>query len=372
MTGIAIKTMFEKNYTQKLGDVQIELTLMVFKNLKLSMMIGLMAIVLGEMLGAYKTGCYYEWTLSAVLLLTLGTMITLVNAFNRQASKKLSPGTAYAWQAGIGVTAIIFSSAMAAANLRYFMLHNICGAFLSTVAVFATCIFIGGIAGLLPWVTRVSSLILFIVLGFAIADTLPPYGWEAAVFIAYVAYLQWEMEGTKFNLLLSTLRTGQRLPSTQEEDELTGLASQQQFMTSLQVACQRRGRFSILLLDLDNYKAVLDQFGAPVGDKLLQLVAARLQKLCRGSDIIARLNDDEFAILAHEPASQSASASLAERINTTLTAPFGIDNRSIQVSASIGIWIGDEGEKQPEDALRLAGDALDKAKAKDGNRLQFA
>jgi diguanylate cyclase (GGDEF)-like protein len=372
MTGIAIKTMFDKNYPHKLGDVQIELTLMVFKNLKLSMMIGLMAIVLGEMLGAYKTGCYYEWALSAVLLLSLSAMVTLVNAFNRQASKKLSPGTAYAWQAGIGVTAIIFASAMAAANLRYFMLHNICGEFLSTVGVFATCIFIAGVAGLLPWVARVSSLIMFIVLGFAIADTLPPYGWEAAVFIAYVVYLQWEAEGTKFNLLLSTLRTGPRMPLVRDEDELTGLASPQQFMTSLQVACQRRGRFSVLLLDLDNFKPVLDQFGAPVADKLLQLVAARLQKLCRGSDLIARLDGDEFAILAHEPASQSASASLAERINTTLNAPFGIDNRSIQVSASIGIWIGEEGENSPDDVLRLAKDALDKAKAKDGNRLQFA
>jgi len=372
MTGTTIKMLFLRNYQDTLSDVQIELTSMVFKSLGWLYMAGLLSVVAAEMVTAYGAHASWMWPVAGFVLLTAIALISLINAFNWQAAKKLTPGRAYEWQAALGGLTLFFAAGLASLTLGAFMAQDTTGALVSMLAVFACCAGLRRVNGLLPWIARVSSLVMFIVLGFAAAVSIPSYGWGAAALIAYIAFQQWEAEGTKFILQVSKLRSSRRIFAGVDDDHLTGLAPPSQFMTSLELACHRRINVSILLLDIDNFHPLLERFGASMGDRLLQLAAARLQKVCRGSDMIARLDTDEFAILAQEPAGQNAANSLVERIHATLATPICIDDRAFKITVSIGICSPSEGQPEAADSIRAARKALHAARAKGGSCLAFA
>ena len=84
-------------------------------------------------------------------------------------------------------------------------------------------------------------------------------------------------------------------------DALTGLLNRfgfkQRLEQCLAEAQRRTGRFAVLYLDLDRFKAVNDTLGHPVGDRLLQAVAGRIHGVVRKSDTTARLGGDEFAVI---------------------------------------------------------------------------
>lgn len=100
-------------------------------------------------------------------------------------------------------------------------------------------------------------------------------------------------------------------------DSLTGLWNRRAFerIGGLQLAQARRYRFpvSLILLDLDDFKAVNDQRGHAAGDRLLQAVASALQQNSRDSDLVARWGGDEFALLLPQTGAGGARAA-AERL----------------------------------------------------------
>ncbi len=87
-------------------------------------------------------------------------------------------------------------------------------------------------------------------------------------------------------------------------DQLTGLPNRSMFLESLERALRkgrrRGGRFSVLFVDLDNFKDVNDSLGHAAGDALLQAVAERLVSAVRQSDLVARMGGDEFVVLIEE------------------------------------------------------------------------
>src|SRR5690606_5610250 len=103
-------------------------------------------------------------------------------------------------------------------------------------------------------------------------------------------------------------------------DPLTGLANRRHLQVLIRHvwASARRGkRFSVVLLDIDNFKAVNDTLGHLVGDRLLREVAEVLQEEVRGSDLVVRFGGDEFLIVLPEEAADGASA-LVRRIQARL------------------------------------------------------
>lgn len=96
---------------------------------------------------------------------------------------------------------------------------------------------------------------------------------------------------------------------------------------------------AVLIIDVDGFKEVNDTFGHHVGDQLLQQIAVRLEGLLRSSDTVARLGGDEFVILPAIGMGREDSATTARKILQVLEPSFKIDDRSIHITASIGIAV---------------------------------
>jgi diguanylate cyclase (GGDEF)-like protein len=118
-------------------------------------------------------------------------------------------------------------------------------------------------------------------------------------------------------LLLSTLRSAlQRERESARTDYLTGAANSRLFYDLVQMEMDRskryERRFTLAYIDLDNFKAVNDRFGHPVGDQVLRTVVSSAQKNLRKTDVVARLGGDEFALLLPESDQGSARVVLAK------------------------------------------------------------
>ncbi|MEJ2392254.1 MAG: sensor domain-containing diguanylate cyclase [Gammaproteobacteria bacterium] len=124
-------------------------------------------------------------------------------------------------------------------------------------------------------------------------------------------------------------------------DYLTGITNRAQFDRALQsemAHARRTGEpFSILCMDLDEFKDINDQYGHPVGDEVLCEVARRLKNLLRTEDTLSRIGGDEFGMVLREGASTTAQA-MKQRIQEAMTAPIKLKNgKQINVGLSIGM-----------------------------------
>ncbi len=111
--------------------------------------------------------------------------------------------------------------------------------------------------------------------------------------------------------LMSELRqTQKRIETLSRTDYITGLFNARHFHELLESELSRSKRyersFTLVYLDLDNFKQVNDKFGHDEGDTLIRLIADNLKDLLRNTDIVARLGGDEFAILFPETGQQEA------------------------------------------------------------------
>ena len=155
-------------------------------------------------------------------------------------------------------------------------------------------------------------------------------------------------------------------------DVLTGLANRAQFNEKLEEAGKRLKRggaaITVMMLDLDRFKAVNDMYGHPAGDQLLVEVARRLKSTLRETDLLARLGGDEFAIIQEGGPSQHEGAiALALRIVNTISEPFDLNGFEASVGTSIGIAMAPEHGTEPEELLKRADLALYDAKANGRN-----
>jgi diguanylate cyclase (GGDEF)-like protein/PAS domain S-box-containing protein len=152
-------------------------------------------------------------------------------------------------------------------------------------------------------------------------------------------------------------------------DPLTGLANRTLLRDRLQNSLERTrragGMVAVIYLDLDDFKQVNDRLGHPAGDKLLQLVATRLQSLLRPEDTLARLGGDEFVVVSDRVPSLDAAMAIAHRLERALTPPFEFDAARVLVTASIGVAVGDAGT-DADRVLAHADRVMYSAKARGG------
>ncbi|MBW8312071.1 MAG: diguanylate cyclase [Rhizobium sp.] len=164
-------------------------------------------------------------------------------------------------------------------------------------------------------------------------------------------------------------------------DALTGLANRRHFGDQLAREANRAGDtgrpLSLCVLDIDHFKAINDQHGHPAGDAVLRRVALVLEEVVRGSDLLARIGGEEFAVLAVDTGMAEA-AQLAERLRAAVerAGPVTVGHAAVSVTVSVGVvtrrvHVG-EVVKAPEHLLAAADDALYRAKRNGRNRVEVA
>lgn len=145
-------------------------------------------------------------------------------------------------------------------------------------------------------------------------------------------------------------------------DPLTNLMNRAAFQEALSgLAASEVGMTILIFFDLDRFKDVNDTAGHEVGDQLLVQVARRIEKVLTGATVFARLGGDEFAAILPYGSTltpEDHGLAIVEAINE----PFLIQDRVVEVSASVGIAVGDPAGAGANELLRRADVAMYEAK----------
>jgi diguanylate cyclase (GGDEF)-like protein len=120
---------------------------------------------------------------------------------------------------------------------------------------------------------------------------------------------------------------------------------------------------AVLCLDLDRFKDINDTLGHPVGDALLKAVGERLVACAGDGDTVARLGGDEFSIVQLATEQPVAATALATRVIESIGEPFDLGGHQVTVGTSIGIAVSPGDGTDPDQLLKNADLALDRAKA---------
>ncbi len=145
-------------------------------------------------------------------------------------------------------------------------------------------------------------------------------------------------------------RTNTKLSSLARHDSLTGLYNRHSFDKYLgsyiDLARKNKAIFALLFLDLDNFKYVNDNYGHDIGDELLKMVAQRIKRVVRDSDIISqnnqqpcvsRIGGDEFALLICEIQSPEDASKISQRIIDNVSKDYYVNDIRLHIGVSIGI-----------------------------------
>ena len=167
--------------------------------------------------------------------------------------------------------------------------------------------------------------------------------------------------------ILQRNKLEQRLRHDALHDSLTGLANRSSLMQEIEQCLDNAidnpaQRFAILFIDLDRFKIINDSLGHLAGDELLIACAQRLEKCVGEKTTLARLGGDEFTILLHTVNDIEDAVAVATRVLKEFSIPFYLGSRSIMITVSIGIVMGNSEYRQEIDLLRDADTALYKAK----------
>jgi diguanylate cyclase (GGDEF)-like protein/PAS domain S-box-containing protein len=158
-------------------------------------------------------------------------------------------------------------------------------------------------------------------------------------------------------------------------DALTGLPNRHLFeerlADSFNSAQRNNKKFSLLSLDLDQFKDVNDSFGHHTGDQLLVEASQRLQNCVRGYDSVFRLGGDEFIVIVSEVMQIEDINQLAQRILNSLSTPFHLDENEAYVSVSIGIAVYPEDGKDADSLMKNADQAMYAAKNDGRNCVRY-
>ena len=149
-------------------------------------------------------------------------------------------------------------------------------------------------------------------------------------------------------------------------DGVTGLSNLTLFKDRLDNAlsqAQRHDwRLAVMFIDLDAFKSINDRYGHDVGDRVLQLVARRLEALVRGGDTVSRRGGDEFLFLMLEAKDEANAVAFAATLIERIGEACEVDGASLTVSSSVGIALYPEDGRTAQELLKHADRAMYAAK----------
>jgi diguanylate cyclase (GGDEF)-like protein len=157
-------------------------------------------------------------------------------------------------------------------------------------------------------------------------------------------------------------------------DALTDIHNKRYFLEFLDRELARSSRYdrplSLVMIDIDRFRAINEELGHLGGDFTLREISARIKGSIRKEELFARYGGEEFAVVLPETPCQGA-ANLGERlVNVINGQPFQYENRTYQVTISVGVTTT-QGEKDitPSELIRRADEKLYQAKHEGRNRV---
>ena len=160
-----------------------------------------------------------------------------------------------------------------------------------------------------------------------------------------------------------------------QHDPLTNLPNRVLFNDRLTQAislAEREGtQLAVMFIDIDHFKKINDSLGHEVGDQILESIAGRLLACVRRSDTVSRLGGDEFVILLSQMENAADASYNARKILRAFARPHVIDNRNLDVGASIGVSTYPEDGLNAESLMIRADNAMYEAKQEGRNCYRF-
>lgn len=204
--------------------------------------------------------------------------------------------------------------------------------------------------------------VIVLVYHFILIGSLPPYNLYFYVFLlGFAVFYSYLLVRRLEQMKMEAIRIS-------EHDSLTGILNRRAFLRTAQYLLMLNERTNIPLVfiyaDLDNFKAVNDQFGHDMGDKALRYFSKIAKSGLRKNDIIARYGGDEFVMILTDTSLENAESVLL-RIKDEFS--LWAKDSGLPVGVSFGMGTTQEGENKLEDVMRRVDAALYDAKKKTGH-----
>jgi diguanylate cyclase (GGDEF)-like protein len=176
-------------------------------------------------------------------------------------------------------------------------------------------------------------------------------------------------------VLTDTLEVASQHASRSLHDSLTHLPNRAMFVERLHdelISAERtEAKVGMLTIDLDGFSEINAVHGRAFGDRVLQRVAARLHHAVRRTDLLARLGEDEFGLMAVQMSDQPEGAHVATRLLKTLSQPMELDGVVLNVSASVGIAVCPADGTTADALLANSLSAMHRAKIRGPNQFEY-
>ena len=203
------------------------------------------------------------------------------------------------------------------------------------------------------WATTFALIISSSILAYGAfrADDVP-------AFVLIISFLTISLAFLRMALALRDAKMVSEDREHARTDELTGLPNRRRFIAELELLRRRTG--TLLLLDLDGFKTVNDNYGHEVGDQLLKQITLRFNRVLPNGVLIARLGGDEFGVVVYGNPNIGNDVALALR--ATCTYPFTLSVGDVKVGVSIGSVTTEGPTSTKEALLKRADTAMYEAK----------
>ena len=158
------------------------------------------------------------------------------------------------------------------------------------------------------------------------------------------------------------IRSQEKVEHLAFHDDLTGLPNRRLLADRMTQALSRARRYNwhlaVLIIDVDNFKAVNDTLGHDAGDAILCQLASRLRRSIRENDTVARLGGDEFIAVIEGLRAQEDATRAADFLTASLGAPYEVNDQKVRVTSTVGCAIFPTQGDTLEDLLKEADAAM--------------
>jgi len=175
------------------------------------------------------------------------------------------------------------------------------------------------------------------------------------------------------NDITNTKLSEERALEAAQVDKLTGLLNRRGLELKFErlLTASENAGIALILIDLDGFKPINDEYGHDAGDELLIHVGAQLNNAVRKGDICVRLGGDEFVVVLYDLLSDEKAARVASKILDAIAHPYTLSNQqTVSITASIGVVYTEQTDIPLHNLLKKADTAMYKAKKSGKSRFE--